>query len=328
MLFCFNLIGTQNAAFAQDKQKSESLSSPGSDSKSILFPAPFVAYLKDTPSFGLLVEKKSQKLYLYKLGKNISLIKTYFCSTGQVEGNKKEQGDQRTPEGIYFFKEIKDGENLPARYGLMAFVMDYPNNFDVLEKRNGYGIWLHATDEPNRALLPNDTKGCVVVQNEDIAELSNYIKLYETPIIVVHEITYTSLESLSLFGNSLGEFVSQWKVTWENKAIENYLSFYSRKFISGRMNWRKWRNHKRRLNSLYSSIQVHIDDLMIIRHNSRAIIKFTQHYRSDLFSDVGTKLLYLWQEKEEWKIVGEEWRSIEEMLALETNRRDSANGRR
>ena len=43
-----------------------------------------------------------------------------------------------------------------------------PDAFDRLQGKSGEGLWLHATNEPIRAYLPNKTRGGVVVSNEDI----------------------------------------------------------------------------------------------------------------------------------------------------------------
>ncbi len=292
---------------------------------------PSAFFLKNSanePTYALLVEKKTQQLYLFRYGRDVSLVKTYFCSTGQQEGNKKEQGDYKTPEGIYFFNEIKYGDNLPERYGAMAFVMDYPNMFDRIERKNGYGIWLHATNEPNRALLPNVTQGCIVVQNDDIMELSQYIKLYETPIVVVNEIQNEDISELTGLTESIENFLFRWKKNWEGEDLDEYMSAYSKKFSSKSMNWNQWRRYKRSLNRTRRWIEIGIEDIKIIRYKSRAILVFNQLYNSDSHSDTGTKMLYVWQEDGDWKIVGETWKSTDELLALEENKKDSAHGRR
>jgi hypothetical protein len=57
----------------------------------------------------------------------------------------------------------------------MAITLDYPNAYDRLEGKSGDGIWLHATNEPIRPYLPNKTRGCVVISNDDIQELSGLL---------------------------------------------------------------------------------------------------------------------------------------------------------
>lgn len=293
-----------------------------------ILPTTFLTYSSEEPSYGILVEKQSQKLYLYKINGKVSLIKTYFCSTGQRDGNKKESGDHRTPEGIYYFSKILEGDQLPSKYGIMAFVIDYPNFFDRLENRNGYGIWLHAADEPNRALFPNDTKGCVVVQNEDIIELSRYIKLNNTPVVIVQEASYAHSKTLSTIGKSLDQFVNDWKSAWENKDIDAYMTFYSKQFKSQKMNWQQWRRYKTNLNNNYKWIRVKVENLNIVWYNTQAIITFTQNYSSNSHSDIGKKYLYVHKEKEKLKIIGEEWRSQQTFLAQDENRGENTHGGR
>lgn len=80
------------------------------------------------PPFFILVDKQKQTLYMTKYKDfTIYFQKREPCSTGANKGDKLRQGDEKTPEGIYFFsKKIKNPPN-PILYGSLAFPLNYPN---------------------------------------------------------------------------------------------------------------------------------------------------------------------------------------------------------
>ena len=186
-------------------------------------------------SYAILVEKQRQKLFLYgSLDGEVELIKSFPCSTGENSGDKKEKGDKKTPEGIYFFTRTFEDEELNPRYGAKAFVLNYPNFFDRLQQKDGRGIWLHGVNKP---LVPNDSKGCIALNNQDILELAKYISLYRTPIIVLEKIENLPEEEIGRKEHQLKNFVYKWLNSWENKELLNYMSCYTKDFRSKGMNW-------------------------------------------------------------------------------------------
>ena len=106
--------------------------------------SPFILLDEDNSSHILLVEKRGQRLFvLNKQNGSLAIESSYLCSTGKVSGDKQESGDMKTPEGIYFLQKTIDPSTLPPKYGAGAYVLDYPNGFDIIKKRKGYGIWIH-----------------------------------------------------------------------------------------------------------------------------------------------------------------------------------------
>ena len=243
-------------------------------------------------SYAILVEKHTQKLFLYGCAQEgvVKLIKSFPCSTGENSGDKKKRGDKRTPEGIYFFNQVFEDEHLEPRYGVKAFALDYPNSLDRLQKKGGRGIWLHGT---NKTLAPNDSRGCIALNNKDILELSNYISLYRTPIIVLKKIEYLSKDEVKKRGERLGNFTEKWLESWNDRDLTSYMSCYDKDFRSKGMNWTKWRNYKDRLNKKYRKIDVTIELVQGFQHDNYSLVAFRQNYDSDSFKSKGIKRLYL-----------------------------------
>ena len=268
-------------------------------------PASMVYIGEQEPGYAFLVDKSAQRLHLYRQeADGPKLVKTFVCATGENSGGKKSRGDKRTPEGVYFFTRVIESKNLSSIYGIRAFPMDYPNFLDRMDYLRRDGIWLHGTDKP---LTPYSTNGCIVLDNRDVAELSQYIRLKQTPVIIEEKIVYTTPRELNKERERFRGFLAEWKKSWETKLLDDYMSFYSKDFRSKGLNWKGWRDYKYRLNQQYKNIQITIDPPTILKHNGNVVAAFFQGYRSDRYINEGTKRLYLIKEGSDWKIIGEEW---------------------
>jgi murein L,D-transpeptidase YafK len=263
-------------------------------------------------SFALLVDKKSQKLELYRSSPDgPMLIKQYRCTTGRNNnGTKKKEGDNKTPNGIYFFRGILEDDQLPAKYGIRAFTMDYPNDFDRLNKKTGSGIWLHGVVDNSRVEINYDTDGCVVVTNDDILDLSRYLELRDTPIIVddsIYTLNHAEFESQR---ENVRSFAENWVSAWRNKELDRYMDCYEERFMGSGRNKAGHRAHKAKLNKRYKKIEIALSDLRIYQYHDYAVISFIQDYRSDLFRSRGRKLLYLSRTAGGLKIFSERFRRL------------------
>ena len=260
----------------------------------------------------LLVDKSSQTLHVYqKRNQRLARVETFACSTGQNDGNKKHRGDRKTPEGIYLFTEVKTGEELPDIYGKMAYPMDYPNPFDRIKGRAGSGIWLHSTDEPIRALLPQKTRGCVVVNDRDIDKLSPRLRLFDTPIIVYDQLEMVPTRQQEELQKEVEGFLSKWQKSWEAKNLREYIQLYSRSFVNGRMDLRGWRKYKRSIFSMTDRISLRLELHHVLRHKDYLVVTFRQRYQADHHQDDGMKRLFLVWEGRQLHILSEEWRGLE-----------------
>jgi murein L,D-transpeptidase YafK/thioredoxin-like negative regulator of GroEL len=255
-----------------------------------------------------VVEKETQTLLLYhSTNSGIVLEKTYACSTGAKGGEKAEEGDEKTPEGIYLFRRILPGNQLPKIYGKMAVTLDYPNSYDRLEGKGGDGIWVHATNEPIRPYLPNKTRGCVVISNDDIEELSRLLILKQTPLVIVPKIQYQTEADRKAELKSLESLLSNWRTYWEDKEIEKYISVYSARFRNGPQNLKAWKAYKEAVFARAGKIQLRTDLQSIVRHEKYAVLTFHQDYRSHRLTSRGMKRLFVVPENGQWKIIAEDW---------------------
>ena len=253
-----------------------------------------------------VVEKETQTLLVFRsTATGFELEKTFACSTGAKEGEKSEKGDEKTPEGVYLFRKILPGNQLPGIYGKMAITLDYPNPFDRLEGKSGDGIWVHASNETIRPYLPNKTRGCVVISNDDIEEFAKLITLNQTPIVIVSKIHFQTPEERDGDVAAVKSFLSEWRQSWENKLLEPYIAMYSKRFRNGDQDLKAFRKYKESIFSRAGQIHVGIDLMSIVRHDKYLVLTFRQDYRSQRLTSKGTKRLFAVHEDGGWKIIAE-----------------------
>ncbi|MFH1154984.1 MAG: L,D-transpeptidase family protein [Pseudomonadota bacterium] len=188
--------------------------------------------------YAILVEKSTQRLYLYsKKEAGYHQERVFPCSTGETAGRKRVAGDKKTPEGVYFFTDEYEDKDLAPVYGKKAFPTDYPNFLDTRFGRNGSAIWLHGT---NRDLKPMDSNGCVAMNNDDIMSLEPYISLGNTPIIISDTIAYADAQSLDQERENLVSLIKQWRGALESGSYHDYLKFYADDYLPEIRWWMEW----------------------------------------------------------------------------------------
>ncbi len=267
------------------------------------------------PTHAILVDKKTNQIFVseYQDGRFVT-VKQYHVTLGQVKGDKEEEGDLKTPEGIYTFTNRLTPPSLKPKFGVMAFYMNYPNTFDQMAGRTGFDIMLHATDTPERLKQNYDSEGCVVVKNEELEEIRSYIRLGLTPILVFPELTEEYLRPGE--SGQLRQFFESWVKAWESKDLDKYIDGYHSDFSAQGKDKKAWKAYKGNLNSRYATIEVGPEDVKFYRHPKYSMITFTQNYRSKLkgggwgHRSRGTKILYVAEEAGQPKIIAESYTTL------------------
>jgi len=267
----------------------------------------------------LLVEKESQTLFVYAYDGQFRELKRFRCSTGENKGSKKQSGDRKTPEGVYFFNNRFTKRDLTPIYGTRAFPTDYPNYMDRFAGKNGSAIWVHGT---NKKLKARDTNGCVAMVNEDIDALDKYIDLHHTPIIIQKRIKYVNPDENEPVRISLIQFLR----TLENLLMYgdakayfshyNYISDYIPKW------WEKWIQLRTDLKALYPEAVIQYTHPIILKHDRIYVVLVDQIvssgsvYQKTNMQNIspkaymaGKKKYFIVRYKEKWRIVGEEYQT-------------------
>lgn len=263
----------------------------------------------------LLVDKSRHRIYVYQQQADNApprLLKDFYISTGRAEGNKVNEGDLRTPEGVYFITSFIPDEKLPEKYGIGAFPTNYPNVLDQRLGKTGNGIWLHGTDRLYYSRPPLDSEGCVVLSNVDLAKIRDLIQPGITPVVIADKIDWVSEENWQTIRHDVLSSINQWREDWESLNVDRYLAHYSDAFWSGRHNIESWRRHKSRVMAQKTYQKVTLSDLSVFYYPRRAssgkemvVARFVQDYRSNNFSSETGKQILLDKEATGWRIVYE-----------------------
>lgn len=265
------------------------------------------------PRYAIIVEKLHHRLSIFQSdqGSPMKLVKTFRAITGKDPADKAAKGDLRTPEGVYFVKGRIPDHALPPKYGRLALTLDYPNPFDRIQSKSGYGIWLHATDDPSRLLKPFDTEGCIAVSNEDVLEIERYITPEVTPLIITKEMSLDSEAAAEQARSEALRMLESWRQSWQSSNLATYIDYYSKDFREKHMNKEGWKAFKTHLAKLRSDIEVKISDPTVVAVDGQLVMSFLQEYVSNGHSDFGIKSLYLRWESDRYRIVSEQWRPLQ-----------------
>lgn len=285
-----------------------------------LYPAPLLSLDNFYSHHVLIAEKSTHQLHLYKNadGKP-ELVKSYQVVTGKKTGDKGVEGDFRTPEGIYNFIDFMTNKELLQKtgsqgviYGAGAFVTDYPNPVDKVLGKGGSGIWLHSTNDETRLDKGLDSRGCVVTANNDLIDVSKYLELNKTPIIIVQDLVYLNERTFETQRNGIRKSIDGWLDAWRNKNIESYMSYYHpTEFRDTKGNWSKYKAYKQAVFSNPGKPKIDLDNISILQAKNYAVVTFTQKYQSNTINDAGKKFLYLKQDDAyNWKIVSENFTKV------------------
>jgi murein L,D-transpeptidase YafK len=268
-------------------------------------------------AYAFVVDKSARTLAVWQqTGTGLKKVAEVPADMGRNSGNKVSRGDAKTPEGIYFLQTRLDNPQLDYHtYGKRAFTSDYPNYFDRLEGKTGNGIWLHAV--PDEVALTRGSSGCVVVRNDIILDLTKYIRLGRTPILIENKAELMPQESVAKTSDDLQKWIESWRIAWEAKDMDHYIEAYSPNFKSQHMNRAQWKAFKTHLGEEYKQITVKLSKPTILTDRDRAVVRFLQEYTSDQHADFGEKVLYLKKESNGYRIIGEQWTEETSQVARE-----------
>lgn len=259
--------------------------------------------------YAVVVDTKRARLYVYAndAGKP-RFVADYYISHGKGGTDKKVEGDNKTPLGVYQVTSFIAQAKLPDLYGSGAFPINYPNEWDRRLGRTGHGIWLHGTPSDTYARPPLSSEGCVTLANQDFLQLSNFVEPGLTPVIISNEIEWLSLDDWQAERKGLQEAIERWRRDWESVDVSRYLAHYSKDFRSDQLDYTGWVAQKRRVNANRQWIKVGLDKLSMLRNPGRddmVVVTFEQNYRSDGISDRVRKRQYWLKEGGRWRIVYE-----------------------
>jgi murein L,D-transpeptidase YafK len=265
--------------------------------------------LQPEQKYALIADTSKSTLYVFENHNGTARYLTdYYISSGKNGIDKLREGDKKTPLGVYHVTSSMPREKLADLYGVGAFPINYPNEWDRREGRKGSGIWLHGTPSDTFSRPPQASDGCVVLTNRDLEAVRQRVQIGLTPVIISNSIEWVQPQAVSGLRQELAGALEQWRKDWESLSTERYLSHYSPSFRSGSQDYRAFAQQKRQVNAGKQWLKVKLDKVSMFLNPGKealAVITFEQDYTSSNLTNKMRKRQYWIKDGGTWKIVHE-----------------------
>lgn len=269
-----------------------------------------ILQLRGDQKHALLVDAKHSRLYVYEnRDGEPRYVADYYISQGKLGVNKIKAGDQKTPVGVYYITGRLSGARLPDFYGSGALPINYPNEWDKLNGRSGYGIWLHGTPPDSYSRPPLSSDGCVVLTNSDLYKLINSVEIGKTPVVISERAEFVNKAKWSKDRNLAAGLVDKWRRDVESLNPLRVMADYSRHFKS---------EHGEDLNTWFArhelfmkhakTLSIRLRDMSYFFYpgaGDMIVATFTQDAISGRSRNTMRKRQYWVKEGSQWKIVYE-----------------------
>jgi len=269
----------------------------------------YLLQLNAAQKHAIVVDTRLSTLYVFEnRGGTPHYVADYYISSGKNGSDKSKQGDKKTPLGVYHVTDNLPRARLTDFYGSGAFPINYPNEWDRREGRNGHGIWLHGTPSDTYSRPPRASDGCVVLTNQDLDAIGKNLQIGLTPVIISQSIEWVKPDALDAVRKDLLQGVENWRRDWESLDTDKYLTHYAPGFSSGKQGLAAWAQQKRQVNGGKAWVKVKIEHVSVFLYPGRenlAVVTFDQNYGSSNLSNQMRKRQYWINEKGGWRILYE-----------------------
>jgi murein L,D-transpeptidase YafK len=269
----------------------------------------YVLQLESQQKQALVVDSKRSRLYVFEnLDGRARYVTDYYVTLGKNGIEKAREGDQKTPIGVYHVISSLPRQKLADFYGSGAWPINYPNEWDRRQGRNGHGIWLHGTPSNTYSRPPRASDGCIVLANADLDLLGQDLQIGLTPVIIADRIEWVDANAQEAERKALAGALEAWRTDWESLDTARYLKHYAAKFESGGQALAEWSEHKHKVNAGKSWIKVGLSQVSMFRYPGEGdfvVVTFMQDYRSSNLSNAMKKRQYWIKDGARWKILHE-----------------------
>lgn len=261
----------------------------------------------------LFVDTAKSRLYVYanEGGDRLRYVSDFYVTIGKNGIGKKDQGDKRTPLGVYFAAQ-KLNRPLPDLYGDAAYPLNYPNEIDSFERKTGSGIWIHGTPHDTYSRPPRASDGCVVLSNPDMKSLQGILDQGHTPVVIGVDFQWVNpqvLKDQAEAKQSLHAALESWRQDWVSQDTDAYLRHYAQGFFYNGGGLDKWASYKRQIQAAKPKVSIKLDEVSMFSYPAArqplVVVDFEQDFSSPVLHNVMKKRQYWVQEKGQWKILYE-----------------------
>jgi len=201
----------------------------------------YVLQLPESVQTVLVAETETATLHRFDArGDALEPGEQHRMSIGQNGVAKQRTGDRPTPLGIHFVVDELNTTNLHEKYGPVAFPLDYPNAWDSVNERTGYGIWIHGVTPGTGERPERDTDGCIALPNDQLLQLGPHLQPLQTPVIVTRRLQTSSRQETTALKNELVESLDEWTASFRDGDWGRYLALYADNFAYRGMRRDEW----------------------------------------------------------------------------------------
>ncbi|WP_374350149.1 L,D-transpeptidase family protein [Chitinimonas sp.] len=266
--------------------------------------------------YAVVVDAGRSRIYLYRNDNGTPrYVLDFYATIGRLGFDKSREGDQRTPLGVYFVTGHMPREQLDktmgARaelFGIGAWPLSYPNDWDRQQGRTGSGIWLHGVPYDTYSRAPNASNGCVAMTNADLEALGSYLGA-GTPVVITPAVEWISNEEWQSRRSAAMAELESWRRDWESLDTPRYLNHYGESFRVGNTDLQSWKSQKIAVNAGKQWAKIKLEEVSLFAYPTRSgnmlMASFQQDYQSSNLSNRMQKRLYFEQASNSWKIVFE-----------------------
>lgn len=269
----------------------------------------YLLQMQPDQEHAIVVDTQKSRLYLYRNDNGRPrFVADYYITQGKLGADKTREGDRRTPIGVYHVTSSLPPQKLADLYGSGAFPINYPNEWDRRQGRNGHGIWLHGTPSDTFSRPPKASDGCVVLSNVDLNALAKNLQIGLTPVIISNSIEWLSFDDWQKERSTLNKKIEEWRSDWESRDVERYLKHYSSTFKTKDQSLTEFAKQKQQVNAGKEWIKVKLSNVSMFRNpgaEELVVVTFEQDYQSNNLSNQMKKRQYWVNESGTWKIIFE-----------------------
>jgi len=272
----------------------------------------YLLQMRPDQRYAVVVDTQKSRLYLYENdqanGGRPRFVADYYITQGKLGAEKAVQGDKKTPIGVYHVTSSLPRQKLADLYGSGAYPLNYPNEWDKRQGRNGNGIWLHGTPSDTFSRPPRASDGCVVLANQDLDAIGKNLQVGLTPVIISNSVEWLTLDDWNKERTELNRTIETWRTDWESRDTDRFLKHYSKRYQANGQDFEQFAAQKRQVNGSKEWVKVKVNSLSVFRNPSKeevVVVTFDQDYRSNNVANVMKKRQYWIREDGKWKIIYE-----------------------
>ena len=269
----------------------------------------YLLQLQPDQKHAIVVDTQKSRLYLYQNDNGRPrFVADYYITHGKLGADKTREGDKKTPTGVYHVTSSLPPAKIGDFYGTGAFPINYPNEWDKRQGRDGHGIWLHGVPANTFSRPPKASDGCVVLSNTDLDALAKNLQIGLTPVIISNSIEWLSFDDWQHERTALNKTIDEWRSDWESRDTSRYLKHYSKNFKTGDQNFEQFAKQKAQVNASKDWIRIKLSNISMFRNPGKeelVIVTFEQDYQSNNLNNQMKKSQYWIREDGTWKIIFE-----------------------